>query len=97
MKKTKKLVAIVLVLTMLSLSTFTAFAAPPNLVDDKPVYVSLGASQTAGYGLRGYLPENVAEDPLAASKASFNVYGYDQAPDGAYPYLVAENNGIFSR
>ena len=52
-----------------------AFAAEPE--DDGVVnYVALGASNTNGYGLLGYLPPEVSEDPLAASKADKNVYGY---------------------
>jgi len=53
-------------------------------------YVSLGASNTNGYGLDGYLPEEVHEDPLAASKANLNVYGYNRAPEAAYPAQVAK-------
>ena len=52
-------------------------------------YVSLGASNTNGYGIDGYLPEGVHEDPLAASKADMNVYGYLMAPDAAYPAQIA--------
>ncbi|MBR5616460.1 MAG: hypothetical protein IKW66_06535, partial [Clostridia bacterium] len=52
-------------------------------------YVSLGASNTNGYGHLGYLPPEVSEDPLYASKAGMNVYGYEMAPDNAYPALIA--------
>ena len=53
-------------------------------------YVSLGASNTNGYGLDGYLPPEVYEDPLAASKENLNVYGYLRNPAEAYPAQVAE-------
>ena len=53
-------------------------------------YVSLGASNTNGYGILGYLPPEVTEDPLAASKAGLNVYGYLRAPEEAYPAQIAE-------
>ena len=58
--------------------------------DDKIHYVSLGASNTNGYGIRGYLPAEVTEDPLVANKANMNVYGYEKAPVAAYPYQVAQ-------
>ena len=53
-------------------------------------YVSLGASNTNGYGHRGYLPGEVTEDPLAATKADLNVYGYGRAPENAYPAKIAK-------
>ena len=53
-------------------------------------YVSLGASNTNGYGIDGYLPDDVHEDPLAASKADMNVYGYLMAPKAAYPAQIAD-------
>ena len=56
-----------------------------NVID----YVSLGASNTNGYGHRGYLPAEVTEDPLAASKANLNTYGYERAPQNAYPAQIA--------
>ena len=42
--------------------------------EDKPIYVSLGASNVNGYGMRGYIPgdnimEQIAKDP--ALKAEF--------------------------
>ncbi|MBR5446843.1 MAG: hypothetical protein IKV40_00305, partial [Clostridia bacterium] len=58
--------------------------------DKKVNYVALGASNTNGYGLTGYLPEEVHEDPLAATKAGMNSYGYNRAPAGGYPYKIAE-------
>ncbi len=53
-------------------------------------YVSLGASNTNGYGLDGYLPPEVYEDPLAASKDNLNVYGYLRNPAASYPAQVAD-------
>ena len=61
--------------------------------DGKVSYVSLGASNTNGYGLDGYLPPEVHEDPLAASKADLNDYGYLMAPEAAYPAQIAEALG----
>ena len=57
--------------------------------NDKIHYVSLGASNTNGYGIRGYLPPAVSDDPLTADKSTLNVYGYKMAPEAAYPYQVA--------
>ena len=82
-------VAMLLVVCMVvGLVPATAFA---NAVEDDSVihYVSLGASNTNGYGIDGYLPADVYEDPLAASKAELNVYGYNRAPEAAYPAQVA--------
>ena len=57
---------------------------------DKLHYVSLGASNTNGYGHHGYLDYEIYEDPLAANKSQMNDYGYDKAPANAYPALVKD-------
>lgn len=59
-------------------------------------YASLGASNTNGYGVRGYLPIEVTMDPLVADKSTLNVYGYDRAPATAYPAQVAVMLGASS-
>ena len=59
-----------------------------NSGDDTLHYVSLGASNTNGYGHHGYLDSEIYEDPLAAPKANMNDYGYDKAPANAYPALI---------
>ena len=53
-------------------------------------YVALGASNTNGYGHDGYLPEDIYEDPLWASKAELNDYGYDKEPANSYPALIRD-------
>lgn len=58
--------------------------------DGKLHYVSLGASNTNGYGHHGYLDPEIYEDPLAAPKANMNDYGYDKAPANAYPALIRD-------
>jgi len=58
--------------------------------DDKLLYVSLGASNTNGYGHHGYLDDDIYEDPLAANKSQMNDYGYDKAPANAYPALIKD-------
>ena len=76
------LLALAMVMTMIPTTAFAAEVRDGN--DDGTIhYVSLGASNTNGYGHRGYLPDEVTEDPLAASKAELNVYGYDRAPKEA--------------
>lgn len=61
-----------------------------NAGDGKLHYVSLGASNTNGYGHHGYLDDDIYEDPLAAPKAEMNDYGYDKAPANAYPALIRD-------
>ena len=78
--------SLMLVFCMLISMAPAAFATE---AEEPIVYVSLGASNTNGYGLFGYLPDAVSEDPLAASKADMNVYGYHRAPEAAYPAQVA--------
>ena len=61
-----------------------------NSEDNKLHYVSLGASNTNGYGHHGYLDDEIHEDPLAANKSQMNDYGYDKAPANAYPALIRD-------
>ncbi|MBE6798496.1 MAG: hypothetical protein E7525_01780, partial [Ruminococcaceae bacterium] len=85
-------ITMLLVLCMVvGLMAPAAFATQVSDADNDGVinYVSLGASNVNGYGIRGYLPGAVTEDPLAASKADLNVYGYLRAPDDAYPAQIA--------
>ena len=67
----RKLMSMALALAMvITMIPTTAFAAEVSDADNDGTihYVSLGASNTNGYGHRGYLPDDVTEDPLAASK-----------------------------
>ena len=50
-------------------------------------YVSFGASNVNGFGLEGYLPENVTD---FGQKDQYNVYGYKRAPEGSYPARLVE-------
>ena len=61
-----------------------------DVEDNKLHYVSLGASNTNGYGHHGYLDDEIYEDPLAANKSQMNDYGYDKAPANAYPALIRD-------
>lgn len=60
--------------------------------DGKINYVSMGASNTNGYGLRGYITEDEINGIVSGqiSKADVNVYGYHRCPEGSYPDLVAD-------
>ncbi len=87
---------------MLGMST-TVFAAQVEDVntDGKINYVSIGASNANGYGMRGYLPNdyddnglpvwdnNVYEVPVL--KAGLNIYGYQQQVNNSYPDLIADD------
>ena len=86
---------VAMVLTMLPVSVFAAEPAK--------TYVSLGASNVNGYGLRGYIPaapgdadynvtyDNAALDPKI--KAGANVLGYTAETPLSYPALVRDELG----
>ena len=90
---TTKILSLVMVLALLlgsSATTISAVAAADFSHEETVIdYVSIGASNTNGYGHLGYLPEEVSEDPLAASKADLNDFGYMRAPANAYPSKIA--------
>ena len=84
----RRLAAVMIALLMLLGQFSTAFAAITPDEDGHIDYVSFGASVTNGYGLRGYLPDEVVADPFLADKNTLNVFGYGMAPEEGYPYLV---------
>ncbi|MBE6799280.1 MAG: hypothetical protein E7525_05875, partial [Ruminococcaceae bacterium] len=87
-------ITMLLVLCMVvGLMTPAAFAAQVSDVNDDNVinYVSLGASNVNGYGMRGYLDEEVYDYPL--KKNEVNIYGYKQNTPGSYPVLIADALG----
>ena len=91
----RTVLAIVLALSMVLSMTATSFAATKTsntgAADNGTYYyVSLGASQTNGYGMRGYLDDELYKNPSAFDKNTSNVYGYQRAPEGAYPYKLAQ-------
>ncbi len=49
-------------------------------------YVSLGASNVNGFGMEGYLPPEVIQDP--ENYGTKNVYGYLRAGTDSYPNLI---------
>ena len=83
----KRLIALLLALTMVvSILPISAFAAEE---EEKLNYVSLGASNVNGYGMHGYLIEDVYEYPFL--KENENIYGYKQDTPGSYPVLIKEH------
>ena len=109
MRKTRKMrSAIVSLLLAFSLAfsmagtAFAADATDSNGANGSGTYVSLGASNVNGYGLRGYMKavpgktidqtyEAAALDP--SIKANANMLGYGSEASGSYPVLVAEELG----
>lgn len=85
----KSLVSLVLCLSMVLCTPLMAFAAEN---DNTFNYVALGASNTNGYGMRGY----ITADELAlllsgqVNKNDVNVYGYQRKPEGSYPDLIRD-------
>lgn len=76
-----------LVVSLIASLIVTAFAG--NLDEKEAInYVSLGASNVNGYGMHGYLDEDVYEYPLL--KETANIYGYKQDTPGSYPVLIKE-------
>ena len=89
----RRVLACVLAISMVLGISSTTFAAAEDLFTENTInYVSLGASNVNGYGLDGYLPDDVT----AANKNEKNVFGYRQCPEGSYVDLVhdeLENKG----
>ena len=84
--------AVIIALSMLLSIAMPAIAVTVDEIDrnkdDKINYVALGASNTNGFGLMGYLPDELYGNPI--SKMDGSVYGYLATPDNAYPSLVKD-------
>ena len=94
MKKTrivKSLLSLVLVLCLVASYVMIPASAEGT---DTFNYVSLGASNTNGYGMRGYITEEelalLLDQSSGVSKDDVNVYGYERTPEGAYPDLIRD-------
>lgn len=92
----KKLLSVRSLLALLLVfSLIAGFAAVPVSAWGRGTYhyVSLGASNTNGYGLRGYILEEEINGILsgAMTKDDVNVYGYKRNPAESYPALLAEH------
>ena len=90
-----KIVSLVMVLSILfGVSATTISASTAGLGKEEATtkedynYVSIGASNVNGYGMDGYLEEDVYEHPLL--KEESNIYGYKQDTPGSYPVLIKE-------
>ncbi len=95
MKKTrivKSLLSLVLVLCLVASYIMIPASAEGT---DAFNYVSLGASNTNGYGMRGYITEEelalLLDQNSGVSKDDVNVYGYERTPEGAYPDLIRDH------
>ena len=90
-KMSVKVLSVVITLTMmLGVCAPFASAVALNNVDEKTElsYVALGASNTNGFGLMGYLEDELYNNPV--NKMLGSVYGYKMEPEDAYPALVAK-------
>ncbi len=67
---------------------FASALAFDNVEKNELSYVALGASNTNGFGLMGYLPDELYNNPV--NKMQGSVYGYKMEPEDAYPALVAK-------
>ena len=89
-KMAQKCLSMLLVLCMVA----GLIVVPAHAAESKTTfnYVSLGASNTNGYGMRGYITEEELDLLLsgAVSKDEVNVYGYERKPEGAYPDLIRD-------
>lgn len=91
-----KIISLIMVLSMLLGISATMISATVDGAEDHAHeyekneinYVSLGASNTNGFGLEGYLPDEQYGNPV--NKNDGTVYGYMMEPEMAYPTLVAD-------
>ena len=91
--KLRSALSLFLAVLMIASSFGSVFAADVKEdldIDNDGVinYVSFGASNTNGFGLKGYVPDEVYENPVL--KFAHNVYGYKMTPEKAYPTLIAK-------
>ncbi len=94
MKMLKKTLALVLALTMLFALCVPALAAEGEESEDNVFhYVSLGASNSNGYALHGYLTEDMYANPIlsgAQTGTPGDISGYRSTPPYSYPALVRD-------
>lgn len=95
-KLSKRLLSLLIVSVMLvgvaapivSAATYIDHLHKNNAGDGTLHYVSLGGSNTNGYGHAGFLPESFYNDPVASENVNISTLGYLSAPDTSYPVLV---------
>ncbi len=94
MKTLKKSLAFVLALALLLALCVPAFAAEAEESEKETLhYVSLGASNSNGYALHGYLTEEMYANPIlsgAQTGTPGDISGYRRTPPYSYPALVKE-------
>lgn len=88
--KTNKIILVFLLLIGCLGSNFsTAYADDEQQADNVFNYVSLGASNTNGFGLHGYFEEDWYENPaLGIYSSGIDVSGYHKVTEGSYPQLI---------
>lgn len=88
--KTKKMLRSVICMLLALCLAAGSYVLPAKAADNTYRYVSLGASNTNGYGIRGYITEDELNAMLSGqvSKDDVNVYGYLRSPADAYPALI---------
>lgn len=87
MKTFKKALAFVLVLTMILALSVPAFADGEEVYH----YVSLGASNSNGYALHGYLTEDLYANPSGRPDDDGpGLSGYRTTPPYSYPWLMVQ-------
>ncbi|MBQ2971570.1 MAG: hypothetical protein IJE16_03350 [Ruminococcus sp.] len=92
--KTSRILRTLLSLVLALCMMLTYIVIPANAEEaDTFNYVSLGASNTNGYGMRGYITEEELALLLSGQvdKNDVNVYGYERTPEGAYPDLIRDH------
>ena len=95
-----KLLALFVAVGLVGGGAFFIFYEPDDDDDDDDVpddgifrYVSLGASNTNGYGMKGYVSEEDVAKFLngEVNKNEINSYGYQKVPEGSYPDLIRDH------
>lgn len=95
-----KLLALFVAVGLVGGGAFFIFYEPDDDDDDDDVpddgifrYVSLGASNTNGYGMKGYVSEEDVAKFLngEVNKDEINSYGYQKIPEGSYPDLIRDH------
>ena len=98
---TIKLIALLVAIGLVGGGAFALLYEPDDDGDDDGDipddgifrYVSLGASNTNGYGMNGYVSEDDVTKFLngEVTKNEINSYGYQKIPEGSYPDLIRDH------
>lgn len=90
--KAKRIMRSVLAM-VLALSLAAGGYVLPAKAADTYNYVSLGASNTNGYGLKGYFTDDEISKikDKSTTKGDINSVGYERSPEGSYPDLVRDS------